>query len=69
MQMTRSEAAREEAVDLIEWATEFAPDLLPEDWEAVEDWAPVLDAIRNARFAARPRRPADLAGGYDPEPF
>lgn len=67
--MTRIEAVREEAVDLIEWATEYAPDLLPADWEAVEDWTPVLDAIHEARFAARPRTPADLSDGYDPEPF
>lgn len=74
-EMSRNEAEREEAEELIAWAADNAPDLLPswDERDEPEAWTGVLDTIREARFtAARPAAPAredsDTAG-HEPEPF
>lgn len=53
---SRQELEREEAEDLIAWAGEHAPELLPEYGDDEEDWRGVLDSIRSAKWADDHRR-------------
>lgn len=68
--------SREEAEDLMEWAEEHAPDLIPtyDDPEEV-DWQAVWIRIGAAHFAwtvieyNRKHPPVEPPGGFDKEPF
>ncbi len=70
--MSWLEAEREEGEDLVAWAREHAPDLLPEDETDQEAWHGVLSAIRSAKHTADwvARNPEGADFSYQPgDPF